>query len=248
MKQYVLELAPGPVGAVRPPPLPAQEPGPRFRGSGWRTVALLVLIEPIALGGLYWALVGGPETSRAPGPGIAPVMAPPTPRPERAVVRDEPATGAEPAPVPASLPHARVTPSRGGYAIDLRSAAPGTAVALLAKATGAKVSGEQIFDGSAVRLTHQSVAPTVRDAWQAVFGDVASFAVSCPRGGCEVRFVSLVHAAAPPQGAVPTRMVEQLVQGVSIPTPAPAPVEQGRAAPLPRAAPPSTDDPNAAEN
>jgi len=68
---------------------------------------------------------------------------------------------------------------------------------MLAQATKARVAGSNIFSGSALRLTRSVVAATPREAWQAVFGDVANFAIACAGSACEVRFVSLAKPGAP---------------------------------------------------
>ena len=250
MKQYVLESAPRSDDAFRPATEDAHEPGAAVGGGRWRTLGLLLLVEPLALGALYIALVGTPETSRVPATVHAAVVPPPNRlERDRAFVAQAQGRAAEVVPATPNVPRGRVTHERGAFAIDLRAVAPESAVSMLAKATGARVSGEQIFSGSALRLTHVSHAPSAREAWQAVFGEVASFAIACPRGTCEVRFVSLVEPALPAGVPAPQRLVEQRVQAVPGPAPVAAPAEPGRAPAAPPAAPPPhSEDPNAAEN
>lgn len=250
MKEYVLDLGPRSPTAAMPVAAGSPEaPYAGLRRARWRAIGLVLLIEPIALAALYFALVGGPETGRASSSEGVAAAAPPR-RVERApTVPAEPAVVAAPSTKAPIASQGRVTTDRGRYVIDLQAVAPDAAVAMLARATRAKVTGEHIFDGSALRLTHASLEPSPREAWQAVFGDVANFAVACAGGACEVRFVSLVRPATSGQSPASAGMVEALVQGGSMPTPMPAPTEQGRAPPRP-APPPTaqTDDPNASDN
>ena len=68
---------------------------------------------------------------------------------------------------------------------------------MLARATKARVAGGAVLADSPVRLTRSVVAASPREAWQAVFGDVANFAIACSGSACEVRFVSLAKPGAP---------------------------------------------------
>jgi hypothetical protein len=65
------------------------------------------------------------------------------------------------------------------HLVDLHDEAPAAALAMLAEATKARVAGTAIFSGSALRLTRSVVATSPHEAWQAVFGEVANFAVAC---------------------------------------------------------------------
>jgi hypothetical protein len=87
-----------------------------------------------------------------------------------------------PAPAPRQVAEAlvsRVRQERGRYLVDLHDEAPAAALAMLAEATKARVAGTAIFSGSALRLTRSVVATSPHEAWQAVFGEVANFAVAC---------------------------------------------------------------------
>ena len=192
MKQYVLDE---PMAAAAPPAQPharsLSEPG------WWRWLVLAVVLEAAALAILYVALNGVPGSSRAePSPGIAYVAAFSFPRESQA----------QPAPAaaqPAEASVSQVHHDHGRYVVDLHDQAPAAALAMLAEATKARVAGTAIFSGSALRLTRSVVATSPREAWQAVFGDVANFAVACAGGACEVRFVSLVKPGAPVPGREP---------------------------------------------
>jgi hypothetical protein len=106
---------------------------------------------------------------------------------------EAPAAEAPAAPAPAS----RISQERGRYVVELHDEALAPALAMLAQATKARVGGSNIFIGSPLRLTRSAVAATPREAWQAVFGDVANFAIACAGGACEVRFVSLLKNGVP---------------------------------------------------
>ena len=184
MKQYVLDE---PVAAA---PLPVE---PRARSltqpGWWRWLLLAILLEVVALAVLYVALNGVPGSSPdAPSRGVAYVASFSFPREAQAA--QAPAQAAE-------APVSRVRQERGRYVVDLHNEAPAAALAMLAEATKAHVAGSGIFSGSALRLTRSVVATSPREAWQAVFGDVANFAIACAGSACEVRFVSLAKPGAP---------------------------------------------------
>jgi len=185
MKQYVLDE---PVAAAPPPGEPQAllltQPG------WWRWLLLAILVEAVALAVLYIALNGAPGASRAePSPGIAYVASFSFPR--EAEAAQAPAQAAE-------APVSRIRQERGRYVVDLHDEAPAAALAMLAEATKARVAGSAIFSGSALRLTRSVVATSPREAWQAVFGDVANFAIACAGSACEVRFVSLAQPGGAP--------------------------------------------------
>jgi hypothetical protein len=187
MKQYVLDE---PVAAAPPPmepsALPLSPPG------WWRWLVLAILLEVIALAVLYVALNGVPGARGAePSPGIAYVASFSFPRETEGV--QAPAQ-------PAEARVSRIRQERGRYVVDLHGEAPAAALAMLADATKTRVAGSAIFDGSTLRLTRSVVATSPREAWQAVFGDVANFALACAGSACEVRFVSLAKAGAPVPG------------------------------------------------
>ena len=223
MKQYVLDE---PVAAA-PPPL---EPQPvAFTQPGWwRWLALAIVIEAVALALLYVALNGVPGASGAePSPGMAYVASFSFPR-EAEVAQ---------APMPAAqAPVSRIRQQRGRFVVDLHGEAPGAALAMLAEATNARVSGHAIFSGSALRLTRSVVASSPREAWQAVFGDIANFAIACAGSACEVRFVSLARPGAPVPGPESLQGEFSHTAPATAPAfapPAQAPVDQAAAAAAP---------------
>jgi hypothetical protein len=184
MKQYVLDepVAAAPPSA-EPQALPLTQPG------WWRWLVLAILLEAVALALLYVALSGFPGSSPdAPSRGVAYVASFSFPREAQAV--QGPAQAAE-------APVSRIRQERGRYVVDLHDEAPAAALAMLAEATKAHVAGSGIFSGSALRLTRSVVATSPREAWQAVFGDIANFAIACAGSACEVRFVSLAKPGAP---------------------------------------------------
>ena len=193
MKQYVLdEPAPEPAA-------PAVEAGlPPRRRWPWRALLLLAVVEPLALGALYLALSAdaGPVARSAQGEattygGFEP-MPPARQREVAAALVDE------------ARPEAsRIAFERGRYVIDLRAADVAPALAMLAQATRATVHGGDVLLRDATRLSRTAVAATPAEAWQAVFGDVASFAVSCTPRGCAVWVAALAGKAAT---ASPTAM------------------------------------------
>jgi hypothetical protein len=258
MKEYVLadpllRRAARPLDADADPVAPPLEDGTRVLGlqrTTWRTIGVLLLLEPIVLIGFY-AAIGEPSLPWTRERAAAPVESPAPVARERVAV---PAVAAAPAPAPAG-PRLRVEAERGGrIAIDLVAAPAQETVARLAAATRSEVSGAQIFAAGTVALTRSTVAASPREAWHAVFGNVANFAIACAGDGCRVRFISLIDDGVGRAAGVVPRPVEALVQGVAAPAPVAVPVEPLRpavppaAAPPTVAAPPSGDDPNASEN
>jgi len=224
MKQYVLDE---PMAAGPPPPVKGQTPSLVPPG-WWRWLVLAILLEAIALAVLYVAVNGVPGALRAePSPGIAYVASFSFPRE---------AEGAQAPAQAAEVPISRIHQERGRYVVDLHDEAPATALAMLAEATKARVAGSGIFSGSTLRLTRSVVATSPREAWQAVFGDVANFAIACAGSACEVRFVSLTKSGAPLPG--PGRLQGELSHVAPVTAPAFAPpaqatVEQAAAAAAP---------------
>jgi len=207
MKQYVLDE---PMAAATP--APDGSPAFSLRPPGWwRWLVLAIVLEAVALAILYVALNGVPGASSAePSSGIAYVASFSFPRdPESARSQAQ----------PTEAPVSRVRQERGRYLVELHDEVPEQAPAMLTEATKSRVAGANIFVGSPLRLTRSAVAATPREAWQAVFGDVANFVVACTGNACDVRFVSLVKPEAQLAGRAP------LQQAVSpIPRPAePAP-------------------------
>jgi len=220
MKQYVLDepvvAAPPP---VQPQALSLTPPG------WWRWLVLAILLEAVALAILYVALNGVPGASRAdPSPGIAYAASFSFPR--EAEAAQAPAHAAE-------APVSRIRQERGRYVVDLHDEAPAAALAMLAEATKSRVAGSAIFGGSALRLTRSVVATSPREAWQAVFGDVANFAIACAGSACEVRFVSLARPGAPVPGPESLQGEFSHAEPATAPTfapPAQAPFDQAAAA------------------
>jgi len=196
MKQYVLD-DPAPPAAA--PAVDGAVP-PRRRWP-WRALLLLAVVEPLALGALYLALSADPgpvQRSAAWGPAtIAAFEFAPAAQP-----RETDAAVAEEARPAAS----RIAFERGKYVIDLRATDVGPALAMLTKATRATVHGGDVLLRDPTRLSRTAVATTPAEAWQAVFGDLASFAVSCTSRGCAVWVAALASASAgarAPAAAVP---------------------------------------------
>jgi len=221
MKQYVLDE---PVAAAPPPVEPRArsltEPG------WWRWLLLAIPLEAVALAILYVALNGIPGSSPdAPSRGVAYVASFSFPREAQAA--RAPAQAAE-------VPVSRIRQERGRYVVELHDEAPAAALAMLAEATKAHVAGSRIFSGSALRLTRSVVATSPREAWQAVFGDVANFAIACAGSACEVRFVSLAKpgAPAPRPEALQAEYLDTDTQPVAAPTsdrPGPVPISHAAA-------------------
>jgi hypothetical protein len=188
MKEYVLDLPPA-AGAPAPIAAAAEARPPR----NWRPLLLLLVVEPLALGALYLALTASPlppDGRDATGPATIAAFAFPAP----------PADASADAAMQAPPPN-RIAFERGRYVVDLHGADLSETVELLRKVTRATVRGGDVLNGNAARLSRQLVAATPVEAWQAVLGDVASFAISCLPQGCTVRFVPL---ASPGDVRAPT--------------------------------------------
>ncbi len=186
MKQYVLD-EPG----ARPPAeaLPAPEPSDRR----WRWAIVLPAIGAIALVGVYSVVEGRPEPSaRSVEAAVVPAYVASTAvaEPVRVVAPPEPAT------TPAELPPSRITRADGRYVVDLHSAGIGPVLAMLSEATRTTVTGSDIVTRSPSRITTSFVADTPLEAWKGVFGDIASYALTCGPSACAVRFVSLAGVPA----------------------------------------------------
>ena len=221
MKQYVLDE---PMAAAPPP---AEPPSRSLWQPGWwRWLVLAILLEAVALAILFVALNGVPGARpEAPSRGVAYVASFSFPR-EAAAAQ---------APVQAAAaPVSRIHQERGRYLVELHDEAPAAALVMLAEATKARVAGGAIFSGSALRLTRSVVATSPREAWQAVFGDVANFAIACAGSACEVRFVSLAKPGAPvprPE-ALQAELSDTDTQPVTAPTsarPGPVPISHAAA-------------------
>jgi hypothetical protein len=220
MKQYVLDE---PTAAA---PLPAELPATSLAQPGWwRWLLLAIPLEAAALAILYVAINGLPsQGTAAPSRGVAYVASFSFPREVEAT----------PAPAPAPRV-SQIRQERGRYVVDLHGESPDAALAMLADATKARVAGSRIFAGSALRLTRSIVARSPREAWQAVFGDVANFAIACAGSACEVRFVSLAKAGAPVPG--PHSLPGTVAEAEPAAEPVPAPPANGSMARAAAAAP-----------
>lgn len=198
MKQYVLDEP----AAAPPPQADPMQALSLPRSRWWRSLVLVLLLEPVALAILYMLLNGGATPRRAETVnGVAYMAAFSFPRDAA------PAPGAGDA---RSEPPPRIAREHGRYVIELHATPLDEALALLTQATGARIAGRDIFSGSSLQLTRSAVAASPRDAWQAVFGDVANFAIACAGSACEVRFVSLVRPDAQrPSPAMPVQAQDE---------------------------------------
>ena len=194
MKEYVLDEPSSPdasppdgVPAVQRPTLPPQ-PWP------WRALLVLAIVEPLALGALYLALGADahPRARAEPSTGPATIAAfafPAQPGQTGAAAT----TTAD-----ASSGESRIAFERGRYVIDLRSTDIGPALAMLADATKATVRGADALAREPRQLSRSAVVATPAEAWQAVLGDVANFAISCTQKGCAVFVAAVAKADARP--------------------------------------------------
>ena len=194
MKEYVLDEPPSPdasspdgVPTVQRPTLPPQ-PWP------WRALLVLAIVEPLALGTLYLALGADahPRARAEPSTGPATIAA-------FALPAQPGQTGAAATTTAdASSGESRIAFERGRYVIDLRSTDIGPALAMLADATKATVRGADALAREPRQLSRSAVVATPAEAWQAVRGDVANFAISCTQKGCAVFVAAVAKAEARP--------------------------------------------------
>ena len=129
-----------------------------------------------------------PAVQAAPADVVALPEAAPAPERLAAVAGPEPvsASPAEPS---------SVVRRNGKFVIELHAVEPGTALAMLSKATGMTVLGADALLQHPAPVSASLIAPSPVAAWQSVFGDVANFAVSC--AGAKACVVHFVAAAAP---------------------------------------------------
>ena len=185
MKQYVLD-EPSPDAPLLDEPAAARPTLPR-QPWPWRALLVLAIVEPVALGALYLA-VNGDAHPRARSEPIGPATI-------AAFAFAPGQSGTAPVAVADSAgEESRIAFERGRYVIDLRSTEIRAALAMLARATNAKVHGVDALAREPTRLSRSAVVATPAEAWQAVLGDVANFAISCAPKGCAV-FVSAVGKA-----------------------------------------------------
>ncbi len=221
MKQYVLD-EPG-MRPLHPEP-PAPEPA---RGR-WRWPVVLAALAAAGLVAARSFVDRPPEAKPRPAEVasvpvyVAPVTAD-VPRPNAATsAAASPVTLAIDPPVPS-----RVTREKGRYVVDLHGAEVGPALAMLSEATHATVSGSDVLVASTARITASFVAASPLEAWKGVFGNVASFAMSCGPSTCAVRFVSLGGSgdASSPLPSSPTTTAAPLQPALPAPPVAPPAIE-----------------------
>jgi hypothetical protein len=201
MKQYVLD-EPG----ARPPGGASQAPA--AASSRWRWPIVLAGTAAVALVAAHSFVGGHPEPKPlALETAFVPTYVAPT-----ASEAPRPVAAAAPAVAPVEAAPSRVTHEKGRYVVDLHAAAIGPALSMLSEATHATVTGGDVVAASPARITASFVAASPLEAWRGVFGDIASFAMTCGQSSCAVRFVSLVGERAfslsstplnPPQPASP---------------------------------------------
>jgi hypothetical protein len=220
MKEYVLDTpaaldAPAAGNGVR-----ADDYVPPIAPSSWPSLMWLLLLEPLALALLYVVLVGFPGRSQA-SLEAAPVVVAAFSFPKAAEAQ---AVSEAPAAPESSIVH-----KHGRYVVDLHGASVASALAMLSKVTGATVAGGEALSASPELLTKVFETSSPVEAWQAVFGGVANFAIACTKGTCAVRFVA-------PADLAQARPSAALAAAVS---PAPQPVPAAQPVPVPGAAEPA---------
>jgi hypothetical protein len=221
MKQYVLDEP----GARASTPAPSEAVPGRVR---WRWPIVLAAVSAVALVVAY-SLVEhqpAPASSRVDAAVVpayvASTVLAPVQEPVAAALPAPPAPAPEPAP-------SRVAREGGRYVIDLHSVAIGPAVAMLSDATRTSVTGADVVGASPARLTTSFVADSPLEAWKGVFGNVASFAMTCGHSSCAVRFVSLV--GAPSIASLASTPVQALQPTSTAPAGSPATDESGQPVP-----------------
>ena len=194
MKQYVLDepASPDATSSDSPPAPHATLPPQPWP---WRALLVLAVVEPLALGALYLALNAdahpGVRSEPPAGPATIAAFAFPTPP-------GQSATAAAATAAAAPDQESRIAFERGRYVIDLRSTDIGPALAMLAQATKATVHGADVLSRQPAQLSRSAVVATPAEAWQAVLGDVANFAISCTSKGCTVFVTAVAKVDAGP--------------------------------------------------
>lgn len=208
MKEYVLDTPTALDALAAPAGAPATDYVPPIAPSSWPSLMWLLILEPVALALLYVVLIGFPGRSQA-SLDNAPVYVAAFSFPKAA----EAQAGIE-APV---VPENRITHQHGRYLVELHGAPVSSALTMLSEATGATVSGSNALSGNAGLITKVFETSSPVEAWQAVFGGVANFAIACSKGACAVRFV------APADAAAPRARVEAVAAAAEAPPPPPTP-------------------------
>ncbi len=215
MKQYVLDEP----GARPQSALSEASPA----GRRWRWAILLPAVGAAALVAVYSVVEGRPKPASRPAEdAVVPVYVAPTivAEPSRA------AATPEPAPAPPEPSPSRITHASGRYVVDLHAAAVGPTLAMLSEATHATVTGSDVLVSSPARITTSFVADTPLEAWKGVFGDVASFAMTCGHSSCAVRLVSLVDARSASLSSPPSTTPLSMSRPAATPPPAPRPLNE----------------------
>ena len=205
MKEYVLDTPMARDAPAAPAGAPAGGYVPPIAPSSWPSLMWLLILEPVALALLYVVLIGFPGRSQA-SLDNAPVYVAAFSFPKEA----EAQAGSE-APV---LPENRITHQHGRYRVELHGAPVSSALTMLSEATAATVTGSTALAGNGALITKVFETSSPVDAWQAVFGGVANFAIACNKGACAVRFVAPADPAAP-------RASPEAVLAASVPPPPP---------------------------
>jgi len=148
------------------------------------------------------AVAATPTTGTALPPPAPIETAPASPAPEPAIATP---------PAPSS-----VVRRNGKFIIDLHSVEPAAAVAMLSRATGMTVLGDDALLQHPAPLSASAVTASPVAAWQSVFGDIANFAVSCAAKACVVHFV----AAAAPSASRPSALPASSGEDAAAPSPA----------------------------
>jgi hypothetical protein len=220
MKLYVLDepLAPRAQGQA------ATAPRPRSRRSLWFRSGLAL----VAIGACSFYLAGvlpssddGDDAHAATrGAPVAAALTTGMAVPPPAPIQTAPASPS-PEPIVATPPApSSVVRRNGKFFIDLHSVEPGAAVAMLSRATGMTVLGDDALLQHPAPLSASAVTASPVAAWQWVFGDIANFAVSCAGKACVVHFVAAAAPAASRPYAPPASTGEE---AAAPPSPVPVP-------------------------
>ncbi|HEX2542731.1 MAG TPA: hypothetical protein VHM00_16800 [Caldimonas sp.] len=246
MKHYVLDDTAPDVSAARP-----AASGTVSRR--WRLLAALVIVEPLALAGFYVAVAGGPSTGVAADAApqrrlesqvahrpavVADARLSTTAVPLRESTAPPVAASLDPAGPGAKPKTSRVAHHGGKWIVELHGADLRSTLALLSATTRATVTGTEVLAGHPTRFHRELVASSPTEAWTAVFGDIANFAITCAAPGCAVHFASAVQpvAVAAPRLAVAAALTE-----AEMPEPPPEPPPARPAATAQRPVTPTTD-------
>ena len=186
MKEYVIDdRRPEAAATSNPDPSPSAF-GPDSLPPWLRPLLLLAALEAMAFATFWLASSPAPRSGVVAGNEIAYVAAFDAAAPQTAA-RTGPPGGAAPADAAGGTD--KIARTRGGYSIQLHSANPIKVLEMLSEATTATVRGGEVLDPQQA-ITRTLVAKSPLEAWRAIFGDVANFAVTCSANACAVRFAS----------------------------------------------------------